>query len=303
MVLSVLWVLSGHAARAEEIGYAVLDFPGAQDTIAVGINRWGAVVGDFRYTSSGDIFGYVLEDGTFHALEFPGAAFTSARAINDAGDIVGVFRFADGRDHGFLLSNGTFSRIDVPGASQTTVAGIDDKGTIYGSWCGHGQCDFRASHPAPTWHGFVLRNGSFVTIDVPGAMTTSLWGATGGGRLVGRYAGPDEVFHVFELDAAGLTNIDFPGAAETAAGWYSWTGGVNARGQIASNYCVAEPCHDPWVPFNIHGFVLSKGRYLTVEPPGSVIAGLWGINALGQVAGITIMADGHEHGFVSSPIE
>ena len=55
-----------------------------------------------------------------------------------------------------------FTQIDVPGASYTAAEGINRRGEIVG-------LDFDSSG---NFHGFLLRNGQFITLDVPGAIGT-----------------------------------------------------------------------------------------------------------------------------------
>src|SRR6516162_7217212 len=54
----------------------------------------------------------------------------------------------------------TFARIDVPGALATLATGINDLGATVGTYY----------DTAGNEHGFLLRNGTFSTVDVPGSL-------------------------------------------------------------------------------------------------------------------------------------
>ena len=70
--------------------FSNVDFPGASETQAIGVNDAGQIVGDYFDAASVE-HGFVSSGGTFTAIDFPGAIGTSAAGINAAGDIVGVW--------------------------------------------------------------------------------------------------------------------------------------------------------------------------------------------------------------------
>ena len=85
--------------------FTTIDFPGATQTDAHGINPRGDIVG--RYDSAdGVTHGYLLSRGKFTSIDFPGANFTVAFGITPRGNIVGRYFSADGVGHGYLLSRG-----------------------------------------------------------------------------------------------------------------------------------------------------------------------------------------------------
>lgn len=65
-----------------------LDFPGASDTVAFGLNESGTVVGSWDLVdSAGNVIashGFTWKDGIFSEVDFPGAADTSVIGINAA---------------------------------------------------------------------------------------------------------------------------------------------------------------------------------------------------------------------------
>ncbi len=299
LALSLVLGITAGKSLAGGPTFTSIDYPGAVGTIATGINSAGMIIGDFCSTGCTPherVHGYILSQGTFTQFDFPGSDFTRPLGINDAGQIVGYFRdVANGMDHGFLLSVGTFTSIDFPGASQTHAIGIDPAGEIFGGYChGGNSCYF----PGESVHGFLLSAGVFTTIDFPGAIFTEVWGHDRTGRIAGRYQDASGVFHVFLLSNGSFTSINFPGAAETAPGWYTLVGGINAGGGIASSYCAAEPCLNP--P-SAHGFLLIGGTYMTIDFPGGAGTAALGVNSSDDVVGVYKDSNGAFHGYLRTP--
>ena len=81
----------------------------------------------------------------------------------------------------------TFISIDVPGASNTIATGINAPGAIVGIYY----------DTAGNEHGFLLKNGNFSTVDVPGSLVgvsgtlqTEANGINAAGEIVGDYFAP-----------------------------------------------------------------------------------------------------------------
>ena len=164
-----------------------IDYPGAQSTIARGINDANRIVGYYRDSQDGTQHGFVYDGRNFKAVDVPGAVNTFATGINNWGDIVGYYTAIDSagqyHDHGFLFDHaGHFTTIDVnlPEQSQavlrdTRCYGINGPGIIVGTFIdGNGT------------HGFVQNNGSFLVVDAPGtppAVGTAVEGINDQGQL------------------------------------------------------------------------------------------------------------------------
>lgn len=153
---------------------ATIDFPGARDTFAYGINPKGDVVGSYDDAGS-NTHGFLLHGGTFTGIDFPGASFTVAFGISPQGDVVGYYIPIGGRclidAHGFVLHQGIFTAIDFPGAARTQAFGINEQGDIVGFYDLPGDVCSPFPPPRP-FHGFVLHQGTFTTIDFPSAFLT-----------------------------------------------------------------------------------------------------------------------------------
>jgi uncharacterized membrane protein len=110
-----------------------IDFPGALETNAIGINNGGDIVGEYRLRVDAPIQGFLLRDGIYTKIDFPGSMVTQVSGINDAGQIVGDYEDPLGLHHGYLWEDGEFKRvIDIPDSLQTQVLAINDVGQIVG---------------------------------------------------------------------------------------------------------------------------------------------------------------------------
>jgi len=97
---------------------------------------------------------------------------------------------------------------------------------------------------AGAFHGFLLSDGQFSTIDFPGAINTTANGINPRGDIVGRHDTPDGVSHGYLLSGGQFNSFDFPGATLTRAL------GINPRGDIVGRYDTADGIS--------HGFLLSR---------------------------------------------
>ena len=117
----------------------------------------------------------------------------------------------------------------------------------------------------------------FTTIDVPGASNSGPFGINARGDIVGDY---DTDQHGFLMTQGNFFTIDFPGASSTAGR------GINAEGDIVGFYCregVAPQrlCNGT----GLHGFLLSKSTFTTVDVPGASSTAAYAINPEGDIVG------------------
>lgn len=284
--------------------FTTIDFPGAYGTLAAGINRAGAIVGDFIFNNGGNPHGFLFSGGTFTQLDCPSANFTRATGIDDSSNVVGYCR-VNGQFHGFLLQSGVYNLLDFPGAVNTQGRGSNNLGEIVGLYCAAKNtqsCGFTGGNQ----HGFLLSGGAYTSIDFPGAIYTELWRINDFGEILGRYLNPDGSFHLFLLNNGIFTPVpDVPGATETAFG-ITFVGGLNRQGAIVSDYCGQAPC--PFgsadffsLPGSTHGFLLRDGAYTTIDFPGAGNTVAFGINDAGEIVGGYFNPDGHDHGFLRTP--
>jgi hypothetical protein len=134
-------------------------------------------------------------------------------------------------------------------------------------------------------HGFLLDNGVFTQIDLPGGVDTNPISINDRGQIVG-HVGPVDAFHGFLFDDSAFTQIDVPDALETAAV------GINKRGQITGYF------RDPGDLF--HGFLLNNGVFTQIDFPGAPQTEANGISDRGEIVGIFGEAIERAHGFLLS---
>ena len=147
-----------------------------------------------------------------------------------------------------------------------------------------------ATTPSSLSPGFLLDQGRYTTIEVPGAtVETAPLGINNRGQIVGTARGGGSPDRGFLRDTRGrVTTIRFPGARSTTAQK------LNDRGQITGYYSdtTDDPREDPT------GFLLDRGRYTRIEVPGALTTTAVGINNRTQVVGQYVDADGRFHGYV-----
>ncbi len=153
---------------------------GLANTMPFAINAKGQIAGCYHQGAAngsiiaGTMHGFVLAGGDAAFDPLPGTMHTG---INSAGDITGYS--ADGRSYVVSGSDGSRSWFTVPGALATRALGISASGAVVG-WYKDG---------AGKFHGFLLRHGNTVTIDVglPGVTQTRATGINAAGDIIGYY--------------------------------------------------------------------------------------------------------------------
>ena len=189
--------------------YTAIKFPDARNTRANGINSAGDIVGTYVEKKNDDIpgnndgrtHGFLLSCGVFRTIDFPDAHYTEAWRINDRGQIVGRYKYHG--THVFLLdlATGNFTSIDFPGATETAgegftqMGGLNNKADIASGYCNSSSNCGLDSFGA--LHGFLLNNGSFTSLDVPGAAGTVAFGINDHGQIVGGYTDASLQIHGF----------------------------------------------------------------------------------------------------------
>ena len=93
--VTVAFLVNRHTAQVIKLG-------NGKNTQALGVNRWGAVVGSFE-DGAGMTHGFVWSKGRVRTVDAPWhAKSTVVNGLNDAGWIVGFFEDSTGNTKGFL---------------------------------------------------------------------------------------------------------------------------------------------------------------------------------------------------------
>jgi probable HAF family extracellular repeat protein len=240
-----------------------IGFPGAAWTFAYGVNASGDVVG--RYGDDADrTHGFLLREGVYTTIDFPGAVWTSALGINDAGHIVGRYLNADSSvSHGYLLNDLGYHSIDVPEATYTLAASINAGGNIVGWYVDR----------EDRTHAFLMSDGRFTTIDIPGRGDSFGYGIGSSNEVVGETSGSGFLVQGIRLPML----IDFPGAPFTSAR------GIAPDGTIVGVYGVG----------SAHGFLLDD-EFHRIDVPGSSSTILHSISADGRLV-VGNYVDAHDN--------
>ena len=171
----------------------ILDFPGASDTFAFGINDSGTVAGYWDLLDAGGnllaYHGFVWNNGAFAQVDFPGSGDTAVVGINARGDLVGAWDsgVTSPIGHGFVCSKRNCFSFDVPGATVTQADDINAHGQVVGTYIDTGGAQ----------HAFLAVGANITTFDFPGAALTSAWGINSAGQIVGDYRNADNALHGF----------------------------------------------------------------------------------------------------------
>jgi uncharacterized membrane protein len=173
----------------------------------------------------------------------------------------------------------------------TNPLGINQWSEIVGRFCTTVPCPPEGENV----HGFLLSDDEFTTIDVPGARGTNAWKINQRGDIVGGYtdAGGRKHVFLFRLRERGYSTIDVPGAAETGLD----NGGINSQGDVVAVYCETAPCRG--ASRDAHGFLLSRGRFATIDVPDADLTNAFAISPRGDIVGVYEDATGL-HGFLLS---
>jgi len=172
-----------------------------------------------------------------------------------------------------------FGLIDFPRSPDSTAQGLNSRGDIVGL--------YGPNLPAyeGTEQSYVLEGNNFQELVYPGASYTLGLGINKDRKIVGWYAGSDGNPHAFLRTGKNYSNIDHPGSDYTIAS------NINNAGAIIGTYSLN-------ASDTLHGFVLKKGVYTTIDPNGSIFTEPIGINADGVIVGFWVDQSQLSHGFV-----
>ncbi|HEY1838350.1 MAG TPA: hypothetical protein VGG36_11875 [Rhizomicrobium sp.] len=272
-------------AQHRDSQLTTFDAPGADDTVAVGINASGVVVG---YYVAKHEYGFVRSaKGTFTKFSAKASAPTYPEAVNNNGAIVGSYEdnVSSGISHGFVrAANGTIALFDPPGSVFTTPMAINSHGAVVGYYNDDKQIP----------HGFLRgAGGKITTIDFAGAKRgTEIWCINKKGAVAGDYIDNKGAYHGFVRGAGGkFTSFDVPGAGKKKnQGTYVY--GINNGGAISGYFFTDTHKMN-------HGFVrAADGTFTVFDPQGSVGTYLGYINATGAITGIYLANEYTTDGFV-----
>ena len=271
-------------SNAYTYSYEALDYPGAEETWAEGINDLGEIVGIYRDATGSHGFFY---DGlqTYSPLDYPSARRTTPQGMNDLGEVVGYYDFTSGLDHAFLYSDGTWTSLDYPDPTHTYTRATDlnDSGQIVGYY-----------FTGPDYlytdiYAFVYESGAWTSLQYPDALYTWAQGINEAGQIVGYYqevAGGRHGF-LYDMGTEAFMPLDYPGAT------WTYATGITDSGTIVGVYQTGSG----W-----HGFIYDGATWTSVDYDGAGTTDTWAaaINGPGRIVGYYSVG-GAWHGFLNCP--
>jgi len=190
----------------------------------------------------------------------PGTGFLPT-GINNSLAITGTANF----QRGFTLSGTSITVFDVPGAfnNQTFADDVNNAGAVVGAF-----------RNVSGGHGFVLANGVFTTIDVPGAVNeTSVTGINDAGQLVGQYRQTGTTNYLgFVKSGNTFTLFDAAQVQPNTA-----ANGINNAGLVVGSVGGGGT--------TARGFTFANGSFEFFDAPGATSTQAFGVNNLGQIVG------------------
>jgi uncharacterized membrane protein len=222
----------GYVLRDGE--FTTIDFRDAAGTVvagtgAAGIGPSGEIVG--TYTVVGEpgvnVHGYLLtKQGEFVAVNYPGHTNMIAQRILPDGTILGCRHDDDimGSMKGVVITRSGSEEIGLF-ASMANGATPDHR-RIVGLY---------RNMAANRNSGFLIDDGDFTPLVVPGSTGTTAWDMNQAGEIVGVYTKAG--VHGFVLRDEVYVPVDFPGATATRAF------GINARGDVVGSYVADGKTH------------------------------------------------------------
>ena len=146
------------------------------------------------------------------------------------------------RSMGFRSLKTRSDQIDFPGATFSEAIGINSEGEITGVYS-------LVTHveTANDNHGFVLKDGEFVSFDFADAATTFAWKINDQRQIVGCWTDTNGVVRGFLRNrGGGFATVEFPGTT------YSYASAINESGAIVGTYLDAGG--------TTHGYLATKTR-------------------------------------------
>ncbi len=246
----------------------------------------------YSLDDTGFAHGFLWSKGVLTELDAPGSANTVPASINDAGVIIGNYDDTV-TVHGFLyrIADQSWTLLpDVPGKPLIAPSGISNNGMAAGS-AYEGDLYNPFAEVGWIWDG-----KSYSLFTIPGASFFSPMAINNGGQVVGYYpedpANPGGAWHGFLKNGATISTIDVPVAGTTG----TFPVGLNNKGDITGTYYGFYGG-----TFEVHGFILHDGAFVTLDCPAASATELWGINDRGQLSGFAALPSGFLP-FLATPI-
>jgi uncharacterized membrane protein len=208
-------VLHAYLMQADG-NFTNMDVPGATSSLPRDLSKHGDVA--FEAVVGGHTTAYLLTGGEYLNIEpsalFAGGpvTFSYASGLNPQGALVGRYDTATTGARGYLLDpagpspgDEAYTTLHFPNAASSAALGINKRGVIVGGYTKDG-----------VRHGYVLIDGVYTSLDVPGCSSTVAGGAmtcttprkvNDGGHVVGFYGAGGTTVKGFVARPIGVKDL------------------------------------------------------------------------------------------------
>ncbi len=216
------------------------------------------------------------------SFDYPQSSLTIPHGIDQKGDVAGEFGDITGA-HGFIrYRDGSFSPpITDPNDQDGETFALDlNRKAVVG---------FFFDVTTFTSHSFVLVNGNFIGLDLPGAVSTQVIGLNSMNDYCGSFDDVSGVTEAFVSIAGHVEEFAIPGATLTTAN------AINDQSSVVGIYEVGDT--------NNHGFIRdSSGDFVfPIDYPGATSTTTRGINSDGWIVGSYLDTQSVQRGFLFQP--
>jgi uncharacterized membrane protein len=283
-----IMVFGTGTAFAATYTFTDINYPGASETQAWGINNSGQIVGFYPSSSVTNAYhGFLKTDDTYTSIDAQPNYWTKARStqvwgINNSGQIVGSAVWPN-------LYLGFYTKADESynplygGAHAIGIIsfGINNSGQIVG---------FYYDNLNYLNHGFFYdpNTNRYDAIGPFGGLDFFPFDLNDSGQIVGYNINSGALDKSYLVEGSTSTRIAYPGASATQVV------GISNSGQIVGSWF--DPNNSHW-----HGFLKTGGTYTTIDYPGTTDTFLRDINDSGQIVGGWQDSSG-QHSFLASPV-
>ncbi|WP_180541831.1 hypothetical protein [Nevskia soli] len=288
--LLICWVSSilASPASAQKFTFKHLEYPGAVQTYAQGINAGGEVVGYYVGTS-GLANGFVYQGGTYTGVDITDSSSTWLYGVNKSGETVGALHRTIGSAAvtvGFTELDGTPTEFIVILARATVGQAINSAGSVVG----YAELGLVSS---PTYAAIARSaSGTIAVLTVTGQSQTWATSINDVGVIAG-YASTgtaytDPVVGFTQLGSTTQT-FQYPGALQT------YFTGISNLNEIVGYYANSDGTEN--------GFILANDVFTAFSDPSGIATFPQGVNASGVIVGYVSLSDTSTVGFVATPVK
>jgi hypothetical protein len=281
LAISVVVVASSVVSQGQtkaSCTFKLFQVPSGQSN---GVTDKGTVVGEAVF-KSGPAKGFIrYSDGTVVYFAAPNAAATYFTDRNV--HAISIGNYSTNNDptlrKGFMLNGNIFTSIVEPKAVKgTSVQGINKWNTIVGSYLdgAENQYGFKRSS-----------NGSFVTLNFPGATATLANGINDNGMIVGTYSNPRaNIGGGFVFYNGKWVSVNYPGKLSETTQLFAIS---NAGVMVGTNTQDEPPT----------AFLYENGLFKVISVPNSFVTQVQGISPDGLIVGYTVLNDNSSSQFTA----